>query len=79
MSLRLQGQRREGIATPHSAPEDVVRYMKKFINRYGTDATHRLEIQIHGDKDPTIDESETGVQGTVIIEIELTGDKTSVR
>lgn len=53
--------------------------MKKFINRYGTDATHRLEIQIHGDKDPTIDESETGVQGTVIIEIELTGDKTSVR
>ena len=79
VSMQVQGQHREGIATPHPDPEDVARYIKAFIDRHGTDAARRLGIQIHGDREPTLDELEAGVEGTVVIDIKLTDDKPSVR
>jgi uncharacterized protein YbjT (DUF2867 family) len=75
VSVRIRGQHREGIATPHPDPEDVAHYVEEFIDRHGTDATHRLGIRIRGDREPTLDELKAGVGGTVVIEIELTDDK----
>jgi deazaflavin-dependent oxidoreductase (nitroreductase family) len=77
--MRVQGQRREGVATPYSASEDVARYMQAFINRRGMGAARRLGIRIHGEREPTLDELEAGVEGLVVIEIELTDDKPPVQ
>nr|WP_135828430.1 nitroreductase/quinone reductase family protein [Halorussus halobius] len=79
VSMQVQGQHREGIATPHPDPEDATQYIKEFIDRHGTDATRRLGIRIRGDREPTLDELEAGVEGTVVIDIELTDDKPPVR
>jgi uncharacterized protein YbjT (DUF2867 family) len=79
VSMRVQGQHREGLATPYPDPEDVAQYIEEFIDRQGTDAARRLGIQIHGNRKPTLDELEAGVEGTVVIDIELTDDKLPVR
>lgn len=79
VSMLVQGQHREGIATPYPDPEDVAQYIKEFIDRQGTNAARRLGIQIHGDRKPTLDELEAGVEGTVVIDIKVTDDKPSVR
>ncbi|QSG05464.1 nitroreductase/quinone reductase family protein [Halapricum desulfuricans] len=77
--MRVQGQHREGTTTPHPDSKAVAQYIKEFIDRHGTDAARRLGIQIHGDRKPTLDELEAGVEGTVIIDIELTDGKPPVR
>ena len=79
VSMRVQGHHREGTATPHPDSKDVAQYIKEFIDRHRTDAARRLGIQIHGDRKPTVDELEAGVEGTVVIDIELTDDKPPVR
>ena len=79
VSMRVQGQHREGTATPHPDSKDVAQYIMEFIDRHGTDAVRRLGIQIHGDRNPTLDELEAGVEGTVVIAIELTDDTSPVR
>ncbi|SIS18038.1 nitroreductase/quinone reductase family protein [Natronorubrum thiooxidans] len=79
VSLHIQGQHRDGLATPHPAPETVAQYMKEFINRYGTNAARRLGIRVHGDREPTFEELEAAVEGTVVIAIELIDDKTTVQ
>jgi len=75
VELLLKGQHRQGVATPYPDPKDVADYMETFIERRGVDATRRLGIQIHGDRKPTRAELETGVEGTVVIEVELTGGR----
>jgi uncharacterized protein YbjT (DUF2867 family) len=70
--LRLRGERRRGIATPHPDPETVAEYMQTFIDRNGVDAARRLGIAVDGDREPTREELEAGVEGTVVVEIELT-------
>jgi len=72
VTLHLQGERRQGIATPRSDPEIVAEYMQAFIDRKGVDATQRLGIRVNGDREPTREELVDGVEGTVVIEIELT-------
>lgn len=72
VELRLKGERREGIATPHPDPEDVADYVADFIDRRGVSAARRLGIQIEGEREPTHEELVAGVEGTVVIEIELT-------
>jgi uncharacterized protein YbjT (DUF2867 family) len=79
VSMRVRGQHREGSATPHPDSKDVAQYVKTFIDRHGTDVARRLGIRIHGDRRPTLDELEAGVEGTVVIDIKLTDDKPSVR
>jgi hypothetical protein len=79
VSMLVQGQRRDGVATPHPASEDVARYVKAFIDRRGMAAARRLGIQIHGERKPTLNELEAGVEGLVVIEIKLTDDKPPVR
>ncbi|MFB6228485.1 MAG: nitroreductase/quinone reductase family protein [Halobacteriales archaeon] len=79
VSMQVRGQHRQGIATPHPDPEDAAQYIKEFINLRGTDAARRLGILIRGDREPTLDELEAGVEGTVVIDIELTDDKPPVR
>lgn len=71
VELLLRGERREGIATAHPDPEDVARYVEEFVERRGVDAVRRLGIVIHGDRPPTREELEAGVEGTVVIEVEL--------
>ena len=75
MTLYLQGERREGIATPHPDPETVAEYMRGFIDRNGVDAAQRLGIRVKGDREPTHEELVEGVEGTVVVEIELTDGK----
>jgi hypothetical protein len=72
VTLRLRGERRDGIATPHSDPETVAEYMQAFVDRKGVDAAQRLGIRVKGDREPTREELAKGVEGTVVIEIELT-------
>ena len=72
VEVQLQGQRREGMATPHPDPETVASFMQAFIERNGVDAPRRLGIEIHGDREPTYEEFVTGVEGTIVIEIVLT-------
>ncbi|MFT4890861.1 MAG: hypothetical protein ACI9YT_001782 [Halobacteriales archaeon] len=72
VTLRLGGERWEGIATPYPDSEVVAEYMQAFIDRNGTDAARRLGIRIHGDREPTREELVAGVEGTVVIEIEPT-------
>ncbi|MFW5919293.1 MAG: nitroreductase/quinone reductase family protein [archaeon] len=73
VTLRLQGKRRDGIATPRHAPETVAEYVQAFIDRNGIDAAQRLGIRVNGDREPTYEELVEGVEGTVVIEIELSG------
>jgi len=77
--MRVQSQHREGTATPHPDSKDVAQYIKELIDNHGSGATRRLGIQIHGDREPTLDELEAGVEGTIVIDIELTDDKPPVR
>jgi hypothetical protein len=70
--LRLLGERREGVATPYPDPETVAEYVETFIERNGVDAARRLGIVVHGDREPTREELAAGVEGTVVVEIELT-------
>lgn len=77
--MQVQGLHREGIATPYSDPKDVAQYVKEFIDLHGMDATRRFGIRIHGDRKPTLDEQEAGVEGTVVIEIELADGESPVR
>lgn len=79
VSLYLQGAHRDGTATPHPDPTDVARYVMEIIERHGMTAARRLGIRIHGDREPTHDELEAGVEGTVVIDIELTDSKPPVR
>lgn len=72
VTLRLRGERREGVATPHPEPEVVAEYVETFVDRNGVDAARRLGVQFAGDREPTREELEAGVEGTVVIEIELT-------
>jgi uncharacterized protein YbjT (DUF2867 family) len=77
--LRLQGERRTGIATPHPDPETVAEYVRAFIDREGVDAAQRLGIRIEGDREPTDEELVAGVEGTIVIEIELTDGGPPIR
>jgi len=70
--LHLRGERREGIATPHPDPGTVAEYIATFIERNGVDAARRLGLAIDGDREPTREELAAGLQGTVVVEIELT-------
>lgn len=70
VAVHLRGTRRRGIATPHPAPGDVDAY----IDRHGTDAARRPGIRIHGDREPTLQELEAGIEELVVIEIEVTDD-----
>jgi uncharacterized protein YbjT (DUF2867 family) len=78
VQVRLRGERRRGIATPHPDPETVAEYMETFIERNGVDAARRLGIAVHGDREPTREELEAGVEGTVVVEIELTDGRAAV-
>lgn len=71
VTLRLRGEQREGIATPHPDPEVVAQYVREFIDRHGTDAARRLALRIDGDRTPTLDELEDGVTGLDVVEIQL--------
>ena len=71
VSVLVQGKWRDGVAKPHPDPEVVAQYVQEFVDRQGTDAARRLGILIHGDRAPTLEELEAGVEGTVVVEIEL--------
>ena len=79
VSVYVRGQRRDGVARPHPAPAVVAQYVKEFIDRRGTEAARRLGILIHDGREPTLDELEDGVEGTVVIEIESTDGEPLVR
>jgi len=78
VTVRLRGERRSGIATPYPEPETVAEYVETFIDRNGVDAANRLGLAIRGDREPTRAELEAGVEGTVVIEIELTDGAASI-
>ncbi|WP_415379241.1 nitroreductase/quinone reductase family protein [Halosimplex sp. TS25] len=71
VDVLLRGERHEGVATARPDSADVARYMERFIERNGVDAARRLGIAVAGDRAPTRAELEAGVEGTVVVEIEL--------
>lgn len=73
VTVVLQGRERSGVATPHEDPATVARYMQRFIETRGVEAARRIGLSIDGDREPTLAELEAGVEGTVVIEIELGG------
>jgi len=72
VTVRLRGERRRGVATPHPDSADVAAFVEEFIDRNGTEAVRRLGIDLDGDRAPTREELEAGAGGTVVVEIRLT-------
>jgi len=77
VTLRLRGGHREGIATPQPDPEVVATYIQESIDRRGVDAARRLGIRIAGDRKPTLEELKSGIEGTVVIEVELADERSA--
>ncbi|WP_436908611.1 nitroreductase/quinone reductase family protein [Halosimplex marinum] len=67
VKVLLRGERYKGTATARPDPADVAEY----VERNGVDAARRLGVAVKGDRPPTRAELETGVEGTVVVEIEL--------
>lgn len=69
--VRIQGRERTAVATPHPEPETVASYMKQFIQERGLEDVHQLGIRVQGDRAPTLEELQAGIDGAVIIDIDL--------
>lgn len=69
--VRIEGRERTAVATPHPDPETVAEYMQAYIQERGIEDVHRLGIRVHGDREPTLEELQAGVEGAVVVEIDL--------
>lgn len=74
VTLHIKGEDVQGVATPHPEPDVVAEYLEAFIERHGIE-TARLGIHINGEREPTREELEAGVAGTVVIDIDVPEEK----
>lgn len=71
VTLRLRGERREGVATPHPEPEVVARRVQQYVEEHGVESARRVGVEIRADRPPDFETLTDGVEGTVAIEIAL--------
>ena len=71
--VRLEGERRTGMATAYPDPEEVAERVLRVIESEGVEVTRRIGLEIEGEGVPEEGAIVAAVEETVAIEIELTG------
>ena len=69
VTVRVQGKRYEGIATPRTDEEAVLQRVRTFVERHGAENLRRLGMTLDGE--PTDEALRRAAAGSVIIEVAL--------
>lgn len=74
VTVRLRGERRRGIATPTTDPDVVTEHVREYLEEHGLDSTAQVGVVVEGDEVPDDETLREGVEGTVLIEIDLSAE-----
>ena len=69
--LRLQGEKRRGVAGVVEDAEAVAAYLQEFIDRHGTDSTGRVGIRVEESHEPTPEELREAAENVVLVRVSL--------